>query len=406
MKWLGITAVLAFRNLSRNRRRSMLTIAAIAFALICLLVFDALKNGLHQKMVSTATATDIGSLQIHAQGFAANLISLTALPNPERVGQALTAMGISGVARRLKASGLVLAGKKSSAVILHGVIPAEERRVTVVNERILTGEMPQGAKEVLVGRGLALAFDLRPGDGLTIMAQDSFGATATRRFTVTGIYQTGVASFDGGHLFMTLAALQDFLDAADLISEIAVSLPQDGHSAQAELLRQQLGPGYQVETWEEIAPDVTQLIALNDTTMAILISIVFLIVAMGIVNTMTTITFERFREFGTIAALGATPLRIMGLVTAEALALGLSASLIGSAIGIGLCLYLSAHGIDLTAFTSANQYFSNNHILKAALDWRQVLTTNGFTLLTATLAGLPPAWSAARQNPAQALTHL
>jgi ABC-type lipoprotein release transport system permease subunit len=406
MKGLAITMTLAFRNLTRNRRRSILTIAAIAFALACLLVFDALKNGLHQKMVSTATATDIGSLQIHGRDYGANLISLTELTDPEQVTRAMAAMGISRFAQRLKASGLILAGTKSSAVVLHGVIPEEEKRVTVVNTQIIKGRAPDGAKEIMLGQGLALAFGLKLEDGLTIMAQDIFGSTVTRHFTVTGIFQTGVAAFDQGHIFLSLAALQSFLDATGMISEIAVSLPNAGHAAQAELLRQRLGDSYQVKTWEEIAPDVTQLIELNDSTMAILIAIVFLIVAMGIVNTMTTITFERFREFGTIAALGATPVGIMGLVTAEAVVLGLIASLIGSTIGISCCLYLAAHGIDLTAFTSSNQYFSNNHILKAALDWRQVLTTNGFTLLTATLAGIPPAWSAAHQNPAQALNHL
>ena len=406
MKGFAITLTLAFRNLARNRRRSLLTIAAIAFALACLLVFDALKNGLHQKMVSTATVTDIGSLQIHGLGYGANLISLTDLPAPEKVAATLTTMGINHFARRLKASALILAGPKSSAVVLHGVMNEEERQVTIVQEQIVKGGAADGDREVMVGQGLALAFGLGIGDGLTVMAQDLFGSTVTRRFTVCGIFQTGVVAFDQCHLFMTLKALQDFLDAAGLISEIAVSLPSAVQAAIAERLRQGLGGDYQVKTWEEIAPDVTQLIALNDTTMAILVAIVFLLVAMGIANTMTTITFERFREFGTIAALGATPFGIMGLVTAEALALGLTASLIGSALGLCLCLYLAAYGIDLTAFTSTNQYFSNNHILKAALDWRQVLLTNGFTLLTATMAGIPPAWSAARQNPAQAISHL
>lgn len=406
MNGLQLTIVLAFRNLTRNRRRSMLTIAAIAFALVSLLIFEALKNGLHQKMVRTATETDIGALQIHGQGYGANLVSLTELPNPELVTQTLSAMGSPNFARRLKASGLILAGPKSAAVVLHGVIAGEERRVTTVHDQIIKGQEPVGDHEIMVGQGLALAFDLGVGDGLTIMAQDLFGSTATRRCTVTGIYQTGVAAMDGGHLFMTLAALQSFLDAAGLISEIAVALPPGGEGALAAELRQGLGSAYQVKTWQEIAPDVTQLIELNDITMAILIGIVFLLVAMGIINTMTTITFERFREFGTIAALGATPLGIMALVIAEALALGIAASMLGSSIGLVGCLYLAVHGIDLTAFTSANQYFSNNHILHAALDWRQVLTTNAFTLLTATLAALPPAWTAARQNPAQAINHL
>lgn len=406
MKVIAITILLAFRNLTRNRRRSLLTIGAIAFALVCLLVFNALKNGLHQTMVSTATATDIGTMEVHARGYTANLVSLSAMPQPERVSEALAAMGITSFARRLKASGLILAGPKSAAVLLHGVVNDEERRVTVIHKTILKGAAPSGPREVMLGQSLAQALGLALHDQITIMTQDLFGAPATRRFTISGIFRTGVAAFDQGHLFLPLAGLQSLLDAEGMISEIAVSVPLPEHTATAALLHKRLSGAYQVKTWEEISPDVTQLIALNETTMTILVTIVFLIVAMGIVNTMTTITFERFREFGTIAALGGTPAGIMGLVTAEALALGVTASLIGSGVGLGLSLYLSRYGIDLTAFTSSNQYFSNNHILKAVVDWREILATNGFTLLASILAGLYPAWIAARQNPAQALAHL
>ena len=406
MKGIAITILLAFRNLTRNRRRSLLTIAAIAFALVCLLVFNALKEGLHQTMISTAIATDVGAIQIHAEGFTANLVSLTPLPDPGKASTTLTTMGLRNFARRLKGNGLILAGPKSAAVLLHGVTDAEERRVTVVHERMVAGKPPEGPKEIMLGESLARGLGLMVNEPITIMAQDLLGAPVTRRFTVSGIFRTGVVAFDQGHLFMTLSGLQSFLDATGMISEIAISTPLPGHAAKADLLCRRLGHGYQVKTWEEVLPDVTQLIALNETTMAILIGIVFLMVAMGIVNTMTTITFERFREFGTIAALGGTPASIMGLVTAEALALGLTASLVGSTVGLGLCLYLARHGIDLTTLTSNNQYFSNNHILKAVLNWREVLATNGITLLSSLVAGLYPAWVAGRQNPAQALTHL
>jgi ABC-type lipoprotein release transport system permease subunit len=356
-------------------------------------------------MVATATATDIGVIQVHGAGFAANRVATATLPDPELVSRALTAMGITTFARRLKGTGLILAGPKSAAVILHGVDNAEESLVTVVHERIAAGAAPAAPKEVMIGQGLARALGVTLTDPITIMTQDQFGAPATRRFTVCGIFHTGVVAFDQNHLFLTLPGLQGLLDAEGLISEIAISVPMAGHGAVAERLQQSLGTGYQVEPWEAIAPDVTQLIALNDTTMLILIAIVFLIVGMGIVNTMTTIIFERFREFGTIAALGCTPAGIMGLVSAEALALGLAASLLGSVVGLALCLYLAHYGIDLTAFTSSNQYFSNNHVLKAVLTWQNVATSNGFTLLSALIAGIYPAWSAARQDPAQALAH-
>lgn len=405
MNGIVITALLAFRNLARNPRRSFLTIAAIAFALICLLVFDALKNGLHQKMVATATETDLGSLQIHAGDYGANSISLSELDRPDVVLAALAALDLGNYARRLKTNGLILAGRKSAAVVLHGGVAEEEGRVTLVHRRIVSGRVPKAEREIMVGEGLARSFGVGLGDELALMTKGVAGATVTRRLEITAIFATGVAAFDQSHLFMNLPALQSLLEAGDMLSEIAVALPQPGLAAKARELRDRLGSAYQVETWQEISPDLVQLISLNDTTMIILILIVFLIVAMGIANTMTTITFERFREFGTIAALGATPANILALVIAEALALGLTASLIGSLIGGALCLYLSRHGIDLTAFTSANQYFSNNHILQAVVDWRQVVLTNCFTLLTTVLAGILPAWTAARQNPVQALGH-
>lgn len=405
MNGIAITALLAFRNLARNPRRSFLTIAAIAFALICLLVFDSLKNGLHQKMVATATETDLGSLQIHAGDYGANSISLSELDRPEVVLAALAALDLGNYARRLKTNGLILAGRKSAAVVLHGVVAEEEGRVTLVHRRIVNGRPPLAEREIMVGEGLARSFGVGLGDELALMTKGVAGATVTRRLEITAIFATGVAAFDQSHIFMNLPALQSLLEAGDMLSEIAVALPQPGLAAKARKLRDRLGSAYQVETWQEISPDLVQLISLNDTTMIILILIVFLIVAMGIANTMTTITFERFREFGTIAALGATPANILALVIAEALALGLTASLIGSLIGGALCLYLGRHGIDLTAFTSANQYFSNNHILQAVVDWRQVVLTNCFTLLTTVLAGILPAWTAARQNPVQALGH-
>jgi len=405
MKALAITILLAFRNLSRNRRRSALTITAIAFALVCLLIFGALKEGLHQTMISTTTDTDLGAIQIHGQGYAPNLVSLTTLPDPDRVTGDLNALGLTAFARRLKANGLILAGAKSAAVVLHGVIAEEEQRVTIVHQRIVAGSPPNEGREVMIGQGLAASLGLGVGDQLTVMSQDLFGTPASRKFTITGLFHTGVAAFDLGHIFLPLAGLQAFIDAEGMISEIAIAKTGGPLAPEILRLRQRLDHRYQVSAWQELAPDVTQLIALNDSTMAILIGIVFLIVAMGIVNTMTTITFERFREFGIIAAMGATPAGIMALVSAEAMAMGLMASIAGTVTGVAVCLYLARYGIDLTALTSTNQYFSNTHVLKAVLDWRTVAATNGFTLITALIAGLSPAWSAARQNPAQALSH-
>ncbi len=139
--------------------------------------------------------------------------------------------------------------------------------------------------------------------------------------------------------------------------------------------------------------------------MRLLILIVFAIAALGIANTMTMITFERFRELGILAALGLRPGGIVLLIVLESLCLGLIAAALGSLLGIGVCSWLGRHGLDLTRFTSANQYFAAGHVIRAHLLPADLAAANLLTLATALLAGLYPAWKAARLDPVQAIRH-
>jgi ABC-type lipoprotein release transport system permease subunit len=139
--------------------------------------------------------------------------------------------------------------------------------------------------------------------------------------------------------------------------------------------------------------------------MRLLILIVFFIVALGITNTMSMAIYERIRELGVLAAIGTTPTRIMGMVVIESCYLGIMASLIGSAAGILACAWLSRYGIDLSSFTSNNQYFASGHVLKAHLTAFDFFAANLTTLATALLAGLYPAWKGARLDPVTAMRH-
>ncbi|MDA8165533.1 MAG: hypothetical protein M0017_10945 [Desulfobacteraceae bacterium] len=140
------------------------------------------------------------------------------------------------------------------------------------------------------------------------MAQSAFGKPVTRSFPVGALYRTDLASFDRTHVYLPLAAAQAFLDAEGEVTEIAVQSPLARVAPLAARLGKLLpSDRYQVRSWAEAAPDVRQLIALNDATMDLLILIVFAIVTLGITNTMSTVIFERFREIGILAAIGTGP---------------------------------------------------------------------------------------------------
>ncbi len=407
MKAFFLFARIALRNVRRNTRRSLLTIFAIAFGLLCLIVFEALKVGLHQEMIASTIGLDAASLQVHPRGHEIEPALMKPVPRPGKVYTALRKAGAEDFSPRLKTSALLLAGKKSSAVLLSGVGPAEEPKVTFISKKVLRGSYLTGDKRILIGEELARSLGVDVGGTVTVTAQDRHGMPVTEKFTVGGIYRTELASFDRIHVYLSLQTAQEFLKAGEMVTEIAVRTKPDSEKELAARLRAGLpGEDYRVRTWEEIAPDVKQLIGLNDATMNLLILIVFAIIAMGIANTMTMVVYERFRELGILAAIGTTPAGILIMVVLESFFLGAIAALIGSVSAAGVCAYLARYGIDLTQFTSANQYFANSHVLKAHLLAVDLVIANIVTVTTALVAGIYPAWKASRLKPVDAINHL
>lgn len=396
---------LAARNVRRNLRRSLLTVAAIAFGLFCLIIFQALKAGLHHEMVASTVQLDAGSFQIHSTHYRPNRVALSPLPDAPGLLNQLDQLELT-YAPRLKAPALVIGPGGSASVLLSGVDPVREARLTLIAGQLQRGHYLDQPQDLLVGAELAEALEVKVGDELKLMVRSLLGSPAAKRFRVGGIFRTGLASFNRGQLFLPLPAAQQLLQAGGLVSEVAVLVPSGQEAAQAARISSLLdAERYRVDSWDRIAPDVSQLIELNDGTMRLLVLIIFFIVALGITNTMTMTVYERYREFGILAAIGLRPAGIVRLVVSEALLLGLCGALLGGLVGWLACLYLAGQGLDLTALTSANRYFATSHVLHAMLLPRDFWIANLVTLLTALVAGVYPAWRASRLHPVEALRH-
>ena len=407
MEQLMLFLRLAVRNVWRSPRRSLLTMAAIAFGLFCLIVFQGLKAGLHREMVASTVQLDAASLQVVAAGRGESLTRLQPLHDAQRVVTLLNGRPEAAASLRLRAPGLLSAPAGSAAVVLTGVDPAAEAQVTLIAGKLTAGRYLEPRGGILLGAVLAESLGVTVGDEVTVLVQTLFGKTGSRRLPVRGIYRTALASFDRSHVFLDLPTAQALFDAAEVATAVAVRVAPGQEAGLADWLRGQLPrERYRVAPWQELAPDVTQLIELNDATMRLLVLIVFAIVALGIVNTMGMSVMERTTEFGVLAAVGTRPAQVILLVVCEALALGAVAAVVGSLAGMATCSYLGAHGLDLTRLTSANQHFATSHVLRAHLELADVLAANLVGLATALLAGLVPAWRASRLTPAAALRRL
>ncbi|GAB4333058.1 MAG: lipoprotein-releasing ABC transporter permease subunit [Desulfobulbaceae bacterium] len=406
MRLFATFCLVALRNVRRNSRRSLLTILAVSFGLFCLIVFQGLKSGLHREMINGTVTLDAGIIQVHAAGYEPNLASLRPLPDPESVLARIRALPGVRWATRIKTPGLVLAGQESASVLLSGIDPALEQTVTTVGDQLVAGDYLAGRGGLLVGKELADSLGKKVGDRLTLMTRDVFGKPAVRAFTVSGLYRTGLASFNRSAVFLRQEDLRSFLGLEDEWTEIALQADPSRTRELAAALRSAFpADTIQVRTWEEIAPDVRQLISLNDATMTLLIVIVFTIVAMGVTNTMTTVIYERFREIGILTTIGTTPLGIVTIIVLESFFLGVAGSAAGSLAGGAASWHLAVSGVDLTHFTSSNQYFTGSHVLRTHLTVADFFMANAVTLLTSLFAGIYPAAKAARIEPVQAIHH-
>jgi len=407
MRHLILQITIALRNIFRQRRRSFLTVLAIAFSVFCIIIFQSLKSGLHHKMIDGSLGLDNGTIQIHTAEYEANVTHFQELPDPPALIKTLAKNGISDYSTRIKIPALILAGDRSSSVLLSGINPEQEKKITFIHQRMVQGQYLTGNENsILISQPLAKSLHLAVGDKATLMLQNIYGQSIVRKLTISGLYSTGLTSFDLSRLYIPLATLQKFLEVQNSITEIAISLPAETARQVAAALTDQLNKQqYLVSPWQDLAPDLVQLIELNNATFNLLVIIVFLIVAMGIANTMNSVIFERFHEFGTMAAIGCTPFNIISLVSLESLFLGVWGCLTGTIGALIVCQYLSSHGIDLAHFTSTNQYFVAGSVLKSVMQPMDMVLANLITLATALLAGLYPAIKASRLKPVDALNY-
>ncbi|MHB8791325.1 MAG: ABC transporter permease [Desulfobulbaceae bacterium] len=407
MNKIRLQTAIALRNIFRQPRRSALTILAISFSVFCVIVFQALKVGMHQKMVDSALSLDLGTIQIHRTGYEANITLFQSLPEADTLLQTLAENGFTAYSPRIKAPALILAGQRSSSVLLSGIHPEQEQKVTLIHSRLTAGEyLPPDRESLLISQGLADNLKLRVGDDVSLMLQDVFGKPVVKKIRISGLYATGLSSFDMHHLYLPLSTLQNFLAAGSEVTEIALAADPGEAKRLAALLAEKTEPDkHRITPWQEMAPDIVQLMELNDATFKLLVVIIFFIAAMGIANTMNSVIFERFREFGTIAAIGTTPSEIVTMVSLESLFLGGFACAAGTGAALLVCAFLGVHGVDLSHFTSSNQYFTAGAVLRPAILPGDIASANVITMFTALVAGLYPALKASRLNPVDALNY-
>lgn len=400
---------LAGRNVLRNARRSAITVLAIAIGMTALLFLWAFIDGVNEQMIENSTRYLSGHLQVHRQGYHDDQSLERVLEDgPELAGRVRSAG--AEVSRRLEASALASVADKSRGVIVLGVEPAAETRVTTLARTVQEGRFldPDDRSGVVVGYRIAEALGARVGGELVLVTQAADGSVGAARYRVRGIFRTRMDMLDGSYVLLTLPAAQELYAAADAVTTIVARLPDRGQVAAVKArLEASLGPGHEVLDWQRLLPAVVQSVAFHEVTGYVLLLVLFIVVAVGITNTVLMAVLERTREFGVMMALGTSQAQLTRVVFYEACLLGLGGLALGAAAGIGLVQYFAGAGMDFGRYSRAMETMQGLTSMVYPLpraDRAAFITVVVFAI--AVLAALYPAWRAARLLPVAAIRGL
>ncbi len=401
---------MAARNIMRAKRRSFITVAAMALALGIMTMYDGLMEGLLLDMKRIITEMEMGDIQIHHPEYRVSPSLYKQVPEPEKLIAQLKEKGYRA-SYRLFATGLAAKDNSSSAAILRGVDATLEDETLELPEHLLAGKWLDAADPngVVLGKKLAKSLNAKVDDQVVIVSQAADGSLANDLFKVRGVLKSVGDGLDRGGFYMNAATFRDLMVMEQGAHEIIVSLPKDVKLTAAAAQIKTLVPNMEVATWKQISPALAEMLDIWEVMLIPMTILVYVAVGIVILNAMLMAVFERIREYGVMKALGVGPWSIFMLVLMETLLMTLAAVVLGEAFGIPGLHYLQNTGLDLATLGNGEGLA----ISGIAMDpvWRGALTARVIAIplisliVLALLAAVYPAMKAARLNPVDAMHH-
>jgi ABC-type lipoprotein release transport system permease subunit len=404
MDRLAMLGPLAWRNLWRNPRRTFITFAVVAVGVWSILCFDVVLKAWVENSREQTLRLLTGEGQIHAPGYLDDPGVTHRMPAPTGALLAgLEGPQVSAWAPRVRVAAIIQSEYRTRAVTLLGVSPDAERKVSNLPGEMLAGRYLSSQTDggIVIGQDLAEKLKTRLGKRVILMAQAADGHLAEVGLPIVGLFGDTKPAQDE-YVFVGLGTAQSMLGVGSQLSEISFdAAPKADLNATVAALKR-AAPGLDVQSWEMLSPLAYTLESFSQTYVAVWLMVMFVLMAIGIVNTQLMAVFERTREFGLLQALGMRPRVVVAQVLIE------SGLLIGLGVVLGVALMLLtlapfAHGLDLGAFSAAVEWAGGTTMLYPKLDVRDAIVVSAVIWTLGVAATLWPARTAARISPIVAM---
>jgi ABC-type lipoprotein release transport system permease subunit len=398
---------IAYRDLTRNRRRSALTLVAVALGLALLVMLTGLYAGAIGDSIENNIRLQTGHLQVRDDSYDEDKGSLAwedLLENSEELAAQVRALdGVDAASPVLWASGIVSTREESVGVRVFGIDPLSDVHQTV-RDGLVAGQFIQSDDRsgVVLGRRLAESMGLTVGDQVSLLVNTSNQQADEATFTIRGLYHTGVLNYDATTVFLPLSKAQAFTRTEGRASAV-VALLDDRE--RADDIAGALGTStFTILTWRDLNQVILQAVEMSMSITYLMYLIVLAVVAVVIANTLLMSVFERVREMGILAALGMKGRQILAMFMLEAGTLGLIGVILGVLLGSLGVLYLATVGLHIGEMASvATAEIAYGEVIYGEFAPGATLGLSVAAMVIILLASLYPAWFAARLEPIDAL---
>ncbi|GAB4541941.1 MAG: ABC transporter permease [Anaerolineales bacterium] len=403
---------LAWRNVWRHKRRTIIIMAAMGLSLALMMMYDGLIDGFNQAIYGNAIRVLGGNIQVHAEGYRAKFENNPLLPLADDtavIHAALAQSNVISATRRIQTGGLATSRAGAFSIRIIGIEPEAEAPISLIAQRISAGVWLNGADQdaVLIGRGLADQMNVSVGDRITVVGSDIHKQNRQRTMTIIGIYDIGLPSIEKTTVYISLAEAQALYGLDGKSSEVQINLEKLGQEDQAVRALAPMLPGYEVASWKENYPELESAINGKSAVMNVFGVIIIAIAGIGILNLLLMAIYERTREIGLLGAMGLKPRQIAALFILEGAFIGVAGALTGAALGILLNAALGQVGLDYSSYANIAEYMALiNGKVYPSLGVNHLLNRMATVVVISTLAAWIPAREAARREPAEALHYV
>ena len=403
---------MAWRNLWRHRRRTLIVVLAIGLTLAMMMLYDGLMAGFEQAIYGNAIKVLGGNIQIYAEGYHDKPNQSPLLPLPDEIRVVDTAQVQPQVvlaSRRINTSGIASNREGAFGVSIVGIEPEKELPVSTIAQNIAAGRyLAADDQDVLfIGKGLAEAMEIAVGDRITLVGRSTHNQTRQRTMTIAGIYDIGMPDIEKRTVYMSLNEAENLYDMSGAASEVMLILKQIGGEKQVIKALQASLPGYVIDSWQTSFPDLESVVGRKNSVMNIFSIIILAIAGIGILNLLLMAVYERTREIGLLGALGVKPRQISILFLLEGALMGLVGVVFGVALGLAINALFSRVGFDYSQFSTLTEYTALiSGRVYSTLGLERIAQRTITVLIIATLAALYPAREAAKKEPAEAMHYV